>query len=206
MPTNSFPYFLSGVPDEHSDLRRGWLCFLSLGVTLIIFGVLAIAYPVLATLTSVEVLGFLLVFGAVVEFVSAVWGRRWGGFFLHLLGGLLYLFLGAVIIEHPALGAAGYTLMMAVFFVATGLARVVFALSQRFTGWGWTLLSGAVTFLLGVMIWRQFPVSALWVIGTFLGVELIFNGWSWVMLGLAARAIPSQEPVVQASPGGPVRV
>jgi uncharacterized membrane protein HdeD (DUF308 family) len=188
----NFPFFLADVKEELHTLRQNWGWFLALGIALIIVGLLAIAFPVLATLTTVEVFGFLLLLGAGAEVASAIWARRWGGFFLHLLCGLLYLFLGAVIIERPGLGAAGYTLMLAVFFVAAGLVRVVFALSQRFSGWGWTLLSGAITLLLGILIWRNLPEAALWVIGTFVGIELVFNGWSLVMLGLAARSLSSQ--------------
>jgi uncharacterized membrane protein HdeD (DUF308 family) len=206
MASNDFPYFLSGPTEEHHGLRRNWLCFLSLGATLIALGLVAIGYPVVATLATVELVGFLLLFGAAVEVVSGFWARRWGGFFLHLFGGLLYLFLGSVIVERPALGAAGYTLMLAVFFVAAGLMRVVFAVSHRFSGWGWALLSGGVTLLLGIMIWRELPVAALWVIGTFVGIDLVFNGLSWVMLGLAARSISAPIAVPGTAPRQPVGV
>ena len=192
MPTN-FPYFLADEKESLPNLRRRWGWFLALGIFLIVVGVLAIQRPEVATLTVVEVIGFLLVFGAGAEIVSSFWARRWGGFFLHLLTSLLYLFVGAVILERPGLGAAGYTLMLAVFFVASGLFRIVFALSQRFSGWGWTLLSGVVTLALGVLIWRDLPEAAFWVIGTFVGIDLLFVGWSWVMLGLAVRSIPAKE-------------
>src|SRR5262245_23814979 len=205
MSTN-FPFFLSGATEEHGELRRSWGWLVALGVALIVLGTLAIAYPVAATLTTVEVFGFLLLAGAVFEVVSAVWARHWGGFFLHLVGGLLYLFLGVVLIERPGLGAAGYTLMLAVFFVAGGLFRIVFALSRRFSGWGWTLLSGAVTLLLGLLIWRELPTAAFWVIGTFVGIDLLFTGWSWVMLGLAVRSASSAEPAAGSAPKQPVAV
>jgi uncharacterized membrane protein HdeD (DUF308 family) len=204
--SSNFPFFLANAKEELHNLRPNWGWFLALGIMLLVVGLVAITYPVAATLTTVEVFGFLLLLGAGVEVASAIWARRWGGFFLHLLGGLLYLFLGAVIVERPGLGAAGYTLMLAVFFVAAGLFRVVFALSQRFSGWGWALLSGVITLLLGILIWRDLPTSALWVIGTFVGIELVFNGWSWVMLGLAARTIPSQEPAKEETPSGSVAV
>jgi uncharacterized membrane protein HdeD (DUF308 family) len=202
--STSFPYFLSRVAEESHALRRNWFWFLLLGILLIVAGTLAIMYPVLATLASVEVFGYLLVFGGAVEVVSAFWAGRWGGFFLHLLGGLLYLFIGAVLIERPGLGAAGYTLMLAVFFVAAGLFRIVFALGHRFSAWGWTLLSGVITLLLGILVWRQWPASALWVIGTFVGIELIFSGWSWVMLGLAVRKLPAARVTADPTVGRPV--
>ncbi|HJZ58125.1 MAG TPA: HdeD family acid-resistance protein [Gemmataceae bacterium] len=200
MPVN-FPYFLSSVVEEVQDLRRNWGWFVALGVVLIAVGALAISYPVTATITTVQVFGILALIAGVVEIVSGVWTRRWGGFFLHLLCGLLYLFLGVVLLDRPLLGAAGYTLLLAVFFVASGLFRTVVAATQRFSGWGWVLLSGVITFILGVMIWQNLPEAALWVIGLFVGIDLIFNGWSWVMLGLAVRHLPSPGTSAEGTRG-----
>lgn len=184
--------FLSPGPEpDPQTLRRNWGWFVALGVALTLVGAAAIAYPVAATLATVEIVGVFLLIGAAVEFASAVWARRWGGFFPHLLCGLLYLFVGVLFVEKPGLGAAGYTLVLAVFFVASGLFRVVLALGGGFTGRGWVLVSGAITLVLGVMIWRDFPESALWVIGTFVGIDLVFNGVSWVMLGLGVRNLPA---------------
>jgi uncharacterized membrane protein HdeD (DUF308 family) len=171
------------------QLGRNWGWFVALGVAQLVVGIAAIASPVVATFTTVTVFGALLLAGAVVELVSMVWVRRWGSFFHHLLSGLLYGFLGLVLLDRPALGAAGYTLLLAAFFVAAGVARIVFALANRFPGRGWTILSGAVSVLLGLMIWRDLPEAALWVIGTFVGIELVFNGMTWVMLGLAVRRL-----------------
>lgn len=197
---NNLPFFMSNVRDELNRLRRNWGCYLALGIALIVGGVFAIAYPAVVTVTTVEVFGYLLMFGAAIEIGSILWSRGWGGFISHLLCGLLYLFLGVVMVDQPALAAAGYTLLLAAFFVASGLFRCLFALSQRFSGWGWTLLSGGVSVLLGLMIWRDLPAAAFWVIGTFVGVELVFNGWSWVMLALGARTLPATGLMRQPAP------
>jgi uncharacterized membrane protein HdeD (DUF308 family) len=182
------PYLLTTDPDGLAHrLRASWGWFVALGVALILVGFAAIGAPVVATFTTVSVFGVLLLVGGMVELGSMVWVRRWGTFFHHLLSGLLYLFLGLVLVERPGLGAAGYTLVLAVFFVASGIARVAFAVSHPGPGRGWTILSGFVSFCLGVMVWRDFPESALWVIGTFVGIELVFNGVTWLMLGLALR-------------------
>jgi uncharacterized membrane protein HdeD (DUF308 family) len=186
-----FPFFLSHLEEERQALRANWFWLLALGVIMIVVGMLAITFPVAATLTTVMVFGVLLLCGAGVEIASAIWTRRWGGFFLHFVTGLLYFFVGLLLLDRPGLGAAGYTLVLAMFFVAGGLLRLVIALSQRFSGWGWTVVSGVITLLLGILIWRDFPESALWVIGTFVGIDLLFNGWSWVMLGLAVRSLPA---------------
>jgi uncharacterized membrane protein HdeD (DUF308 family) len=202
MSANGPDFMSPGVVEPHG-LGRIWLCLVSLGVALIVLGLAAIGAPVVATFATVTVFGILLLIGAAVELGSMVWVRRWGSFFHHLLSGLLYLFLGLLLVDRPALGAAGYTLVLAVFFVASGVARVVFALGHRFPGRAWTVLSGAVAILLGVMIWRDLPEAALWVIGTFVGIELVFNGVTWLMLGLAVRNLPRPQP---AEPAGPDRL
>lgn len=116
--------------------------------------------------------------------------HRLGSLILRIVCGLLYLYLGVVMLDRPLLAATGYTLVMAFFFFASGLVRVALGLSRRFSGWGWVVLSGTVSLVLGVMIWRDLPEAALWVIGTFVGIDLLFNGWSWVMLAAAVRSIP----------------
>jgi uncharacterized membrane protein HdeD (DUF308 family) len=189
--STGFPFFLSRLEEERQALRRNWGWLVALGVVLVVVGILAISFPVISTLTTVTVFGVLLLFGAGAEVASAIWTQRWGGIFLHLLLGLLYFFVGVVLLERPLIGAETYTLLLAVFFVAGGLVRIIFALGHRFSGWGWTLFSGIITLILGVLIWRNLPEAGLWVIGTFIGIDLLFNGWSWVMLGLAVRNLPA---------------
>src|SRR5262245_41151367 len=184
------PFFTSTASEDLQGFRHNWGWIFGLGVALIIVGLVALGYPVATTVVTHEIFGILLRIAGVIEVCSCIWARRSGGFFQHLLSGLLYLFLGVVLVERPGIGAAVYTLLMAVFFVAAGLFRIVFALGHRFEGRALTVLSGVVALLLGIMIWRNLPEAALWVIGTFVGIELVFNGLTWVMLGLAARRIP----------------
>jgi uncharacterized membrane protein HdeD (DUF308 family) len=185
-----FPFFLSAAAEELQSLRRNWFWFLVLGIVLIVAGFVAIAYPFAATITTVQVFGFLLLFSGVVEIVSGIWTRRWRGFFVHLLCGLLYLFAGLVFVERPIGMGFVLTLMLAVFFFAGGIVRIVVAVAERFSGWGWTLLSGVISIVLAIIIWQDIFESGLFVIGTLVGIDLIFNGWSWVMLGLGAKSIP----------------
>jgi uncharacterized membrane protein HdeD (DUF308 family) len=73
------------------------------------------------------------------------------------------------------------------YLLVIGILMTVAALTMRFPGWGWVVLSAIVAFILGVSIEQQWPVSGLWVIGLFIGIDMIFRGWSYVMLFLAAR-------------------
>jgi uncharacterized membrane protein HdeD (DUF308 family) len=109
---------------------------------------------------------------------------------LHLLVAVLYFIAGVLVIEHPGRSLAGLTLVIAAVLFVEGILRVVVALTERFHGWGWVLLNGVISLALGVMIWRQWPESSLWVIGLFVGIDLLFNGWSLIMLALALRGLP----------------
>jgi uncharacterized membrane protein HdeD (DUF308 family) len=73
---------------------------------------------------------------------------------------------------------AFFALMLAAAFFGSGLFRIIVALSERFYGWGWVLLNGIITLVLGILIWRGWPDAAFWVIGLFVGIDMLFAGWS----------------------------
>jgi uncharacterized membrane protein HdeD (DUF308 family) len=175
--------------DGLAGLRPKWGWFLVLGIALIVLGAVALAAPWLATLTSVLLYGWLLVFGGVFEVVAAFWATEWRGIFLHLLGGILSAVVGALMVTHPQAGAEALTLLLATLFLVGGLFRAGAAVMLRFPNWGWAAAGGIATALLGMFVWRAWPFSTLWVIGTFVAIELISRGWAWVMFALAARQI-----------------
>jgi uncharacterized membrane protein HdeD (DUF308 family) len=173
------------------EIRRSWGWFLALGIILILLGLLALGWAVLATLVSVVVFGWFLLLGGILSVTHAFLRRRWGGFFLELFAGILYVVFGLMVVGNPAEGAVALTLLIAVFLMLSGIFRILTALTVRFHHWVWVLLNGVISLLLGVMIWSQWPVSGLWVIGLFIGIDMIFYGWSLVMLALAVRSIPT---------------
>jgi uncharacterized membrane protein HdeD (DUF308 family) len=83
--------------------------------------------------------------------------------------------------------------MIAAGLLVGGLFRIILALSERFQGRWWVLVNGIVTLVLGILIWREWPESALWVIGLFVGIDMLFAGWSWVMLAMAVHSMPGQS-------------
>jgi uncharacterized membrane protein HdeD (DUF308 family) len=184
-----FPYFPAADARELELLRGRSLWLTLLGTVLVVLGALAISFPKIASVDTALIFGVLLLIGGALQISLSVWASGWSGVFSSLLVGLLYLFLGVVLIDRPVLAASELTLLLAVFMVAAGLIRAVVALSQRFSGWGWSLLNGAVTLLLGILIWRHWPGDGVWVIGMLVGIELVFSGWSLVMLGLAVRSM-----------------
>ena len=171
-------------------LRGNWLWFVLLGVALIVLGFIALGSVVIATLATALAIGALLVVGGVAEVIGAFWSRGWSGFFLHLLSGLLSLVVGVLFLRAPVDAVLALTLLLACLLMVGGIFKVVAALSYRFGAWGWPLVSGAIDVILGVLIWQGWPASALWVIGLFVGISLVFRGFNWIGLGLALRALP----------------
>jgi len=144
------------------EVRKHTTWFLVVGIVLVILGTVAIGSAVAMTIVSVLFLGWLLIVGGVFEVVHGFSHRPWSGFFINLLGGVLYAVAGLVI-----------------------------AFSTPLHHRGWLVLNGAISILLGVMIWRAWPVSGLWVIGMFIGIDMIVDGWTEIMLALSARSLPA---------------
>ena len=169
----------------HLPLKSGWL--LALGIALIVVGTLALIVSFAATLATVLVFGWLLLFAGAIEVGYSFHQAKWTGILLHVVNGALSLVAGFLLVANPASGALVLTLLMAMFFMIGGIFRIVTTLVMKLPHRGWLLLSGIVTLLLGIIIWRQLPGAAVWVIGTFVGIDMLFIGWSWVMLALAVR-------------------
>jgi uncharacterized membrane protein HdeD (DUF308 family) len=183
------------------QLRKWWALFLVLGIAMMLLGLVAIGMQFVATITTVLVLGILLLAAGVVQIANAVLGRGWRPFFLHLMAGVLDLIVGGLMIERPLMAAEALTLILAVSFVAGGSLRILYVVMERFPGWPWVLVNGIITLLLGILIWRQWPASTLWVIGLLVGIELVFSGWTWVMLAVAVRsAAPGPHPLESQPP------
>ncbi len=109
---------------------------------------------------------------------------------LSLLAGILYVVVGGMMVARPFVGAEALTLLVGSFFLVGGIFRVVAAMTLRLHHWGWILLNGVITALLGLLVLAEWPGSGLFVIGLFLGIDMLFNGWTWVMLSLGLRSLP----------------
>lgn len=175
------------------EVRRTWGWFLALGIVLVLLGMMALGWSVLTTLVSVVVFGWFLLLAGILSILHAFWRRRWGGFFVELFAGILYAVFGLMVVGNPAVSAVALTLLIAVFLMIGGIFRILTALAVRFHHWIWVLLNGVISLLLGVMIWSQWPVSGLWVIGLFIGIDMIFYGWSLIMLAVAVRNLPTAQ-------------
>ncbi len=172
---------------DNSALQKRWPVFLSIGVLLAILGVLAIIYSGWSTVLTVELVGFFLVAGGIFLLVSAYHARQWKGVFLSTLLGILQLVVGVICIFKPLVAASGITLLLAAFFFVGGLFRMISAIAYRFDYSGLWFLNGLIAFILGILIIAEWPTASFWIIGVFVGIDLIINGCSWIAISLAAR-------------------
>ena len=178
--------------DECLRSHHCWPWFLVLGIILILVGAMAIGASFVATFATILIFGWLMIAGGVVQIVNAFLARNWRGFFVYLLSGVLHFMVGILMIERPLRAAEAITLLIAAILLGVGASRIVYSLAERFPGWAWVLLNGLVALLLGVSIWRGWPDSGEWVIGLFVGIDIMLNGWSWVMLALVLKSVRSK--------------
>ncbi|MCA9100669.1 MAG: HdeD family acid-resistance protein [Pirellulales bacterium] len=177
--------------------RKHWLLFFLLGVLLVIAGVIAIAYPCISSLGVVLVLGAVLIISGVFTIIGAFWAGKWSALLLQLLVGILYVMAGMAIRDAPVASIEVLTMFVAAFFIVVGAFRTIVALFERFPQWGWALLNGVITLAAGLIIYDSLANGAFWVIGLLVGLELLFNGWTWIMLSLMIRQLPEEHAGVK---------
>jgi uncharacterized membrane protein HdeD (DUF308 family) len=178
----------SQVISDTAPLRAksGWI--VALGIVYLLAGFIALGSIVMATVASVLVVGVMMIIAGVAEVFSAFQIKGWGKFLLWVLLGVLYIIAGFVTFENPLLAAALLTLILGASLVVSGIMRTILAFSmKRETPWIWVLLSGVITLLLGLLILAHWPVSGLYILGLFLGIDLIMAGAAWIALGFGLR-------------------
>lgn len=186
--------FSAGVPDTSSSstnlapLRAKWGWIVALGVVYLIAGVIALGSVLTATVVSVFLVGIMMIIAGVGEVIGAFQIKTWGRFLLWVLVGVLYIVAGFVTFENPLLAAALLTFILGIALLASGIIRLFLAFSvKQEQSWIWVALSALITVILGLMILGRWPVSSLYVLGLFLGIDLVMAGAGWIGLGLGLR-------------------
>jgi len=176
------------------ELKKKWGWLLALGVLLIVLGTVGLWMSFAMTLATVIMFGALLMVGGVFQLLNAFQIKGWKSVLWHVLIALLYIAAGIVIFTDPVFASLSLTIALAWILIAVGLLRSIMAFQLRpVSGWLWPLFSGLISMLLGAMILAQWPASGFWVIGLFVAIEMIMNGWSSVFVALAARNAAKAE-------------
>jgi len=165
-------------------LRAKWGWIVALGVVYVIAGFIALGSIVMATVASVFVVGVMMIIAGVAELINALQIKSWGKFLIWALLGVLYIVAGFVTFENPLFAAVLLTLILGASLVASGAVRIFLAFNmKRETPWVWVALSGAITLLLGLLILARWPINSIYILGLFLGIDLIMAGAGWIGLG-----------------------
>ena len=147
------------------------------GGLMILAGILALVYPAISSVAVVFFIGWLLIFSGIFQGISLIGARHVPHFWLQLISVALFIVVGALFLRNPGESLLTLTLLLIVFFLIEGISKVIFALTIRpFPNWGWVLVSGIVGILLAFYLWASIPVSAAWLLGVLLGIELICEG------------------------------
>ena len=171
------------------EIIQYWGWFLAFGIGVLVLGIAAVVRSVTATVVSMLFFGWLLVLASAIEIAQAVMVGHWAGFFQHLLAAVLFGITGLLIVMRPLISAEVATIFMAMFFLVGGLFQLIGSVAVALPGWGWQAADGIITFVLGLLVLAQWPASGLWVIGLFVGIDLIFYGCAWITFALGLRAM-----------------
>jgi len=190
--TSSDPTLSDMQRSVRDTVRLHWQLFLAQGVIMLILGVLAIVWPGISTIAVDIYVGWLFLVSGIVGIFTMFLARDVQAFLWMLLTAALSLFVGIMLVWHPAQGAVSLTMVLTAFFIVEGIFQIVTSLSYRdvFPGqWGWMLASGIADLVLAGIIIAGWPGTAGWALGLIVGVNLITSGAAITTVALAARSL-----------------
>ena len=179
---------------DEVDLAPHWGRFIGAGILMVLLGAVSIVFAQQSTMATVVAYGAIIMVASLVELATAFWSTSASRVVLHLLGGVLGVVVGVFTMAHPNAGAAALTLLLAAFFLVSGVYRFVAAVAFGFPNSGWAAAGAILTSILGVLIWLQWPAASTWMIGTFIGIDFIVRGWTWLVAALAIRHVTRHAP------------
>ena len=172
------------------DIGRNWGWVLAAGIGYVILGFAAINWPVSSTVGLTFALGLILILTGIVQGVHAFEARKEGGVAWHVFLMVVALAAGVVMLRHPTAGMVGIAITMTFYFFVGAFAKGAFALSLRpMRRWGWVMASAVASFILGAYMLLTFPISALWIPGLMLGIDLVFQGASLIGASLEMKQV-----------------
>jgi len=168
--------------------KWGW--FMALGLILIALGIIAVLYPVVASVAATIAIGIIVAAAGIVQIIHALSVRGWGQSLLWLLAGLIYTGAGVMCLIMPLSSTMALTLLLAAFFIVAGIIRIIIGFRvHNVNGAAWVIINGIVTALLGIIIIFQWPFSGLWTFGLLIGIDLLFQGIGWIAFSCGLKQL-----------------
>ncbi|MEZ5829299.1 MAG: HdeD family acid-resistance protein [Hyphomicrobiales bacterium] len=169
-------------------VKRYSLWYLIQGVLLVVAGVLALVYPLVASVAIVFLLAWILIVSGILQGIGLIGASNVPHYWLQLISAVLAIVIGVLLLRAPDSGLLIMTVLLIVYFMVEGIAKIIFALTIRpFPNWGWVLGSGLVGILLSLILWANMPLSSEWVLGVLLGVLLVCEGAALTYLAWHVR-------------------
>ncbi|MBU1157233.1 MAG: HdeD family acid-resistance protein [Proteobacteria bacterium] len=180
------------LKDGLAELQKHRGSLLAAGIISLILGTIAILAPLAATVAVVWVIGAVILVQGIIQLVHCFKTAQWSAFAWNLLWAVVYVIAGGLILARPLLGAITLTLLLAAFFIVEGVVKLGLAMKLKpAPRWGWVLFSGIMGVVLGLIIFAGWPGDSLAIMGLLLGIDLIFGGWSMIMLASAGKSAGS---------------
>lgn len=169
-------------------LQPRWGFMLVVGLLLMFGGAYAATYAYTTSVVAMMMLGTFLLLSGIIHIIGAMTSKGTKGFFLTILTSLLAMLVGGWILYNPSNSMMALTWLFALFFLLSGIIRIIVSITYRHEmNWFWLFLTGVISLALGLIIYSHWPVSGLWIIGLFIGIDIFLSGWSLLLLSLAAR-------------------
>lgn len=166
-----------------------WRSFLFIGIILIILGFFSLSFQFLSTFFIIDFIGVLLLIAGFAQAFHSFKTKGLGRSATWAIMGIIYMIVGIYLIIQPVAASTAVTLIFSLLLIVGGITQIIGAFNNKnFPKWGWLLLSGIITLMLGFVIILGWPEDSLWVLGMFLGIDLIFQGWAYVAIGMAIKS------------------
>ncbi|MDI1478178.1 DUF308 domain-containing protein [Polyangium sp. y55x31] len=184
-PVDTTRITVVGQVEDVVRKNRAW--FFGLGVAFMVLGVILLLMPVIASVATAFVLGWVMVIAGIFQGFHAVRNHGWRGAGWSLVGSVLLVIAGALVAAFPLTGTLTLTLTLAAFFAANGVVKLIRAVqNRRIPAWGWLFFDGLISLALGVLIAVGWPSTAAWALGMLVGIDLLLGGTSMILIGLSA--------------------
>jgi uncharacterized membrane protein HdeD (DUF308 family) len=173
-----------------ASVREHWKAFLFEGILLAVLGLAAMILPPLASLAVTIFLGWMFLISGVAGLALTFWARGMPGFWWSLVSAALAIAVGIILLAQPVQGTLTLTIVVGVYFLAEGVATIMYALEHRrelSERWSWLLIAGIMDLLIAAVIITGLPGSAAWAVGLLVGINLLFGGATLIGMALAAR-------------------
>ena len=169
-------------------LKQNWWWLLAMGIVYVIAGFVAVGHPVVSSFAVNLVLGVILIVGGIISVIGSFFSGDWKRFLFVLISGVLYLIVGYLLLKHPVSGVVTLTLLLGAFLFVEGVFKIIHAFQMKpAANWGWLLISGLASLILGILIYSEFPSSSAYILGLLVGIYFLLNGFSMIMFSFAVK-------------------